>query len=198
MSTPESGSEYSPRRAREGVDNSIRRKNHRAIWLQRTVTAVSLGLGAMCVGLQENDAAKWIPIPAVVAVGTAAAGVNAQKRNRLETQALARDYILSLEPLGTLEPKTEETTSAPATPINKEWYDRAPEYSALASVCGALGAYLAPTELIHKMSPAYGVYSPGIFLVAGSVVAQVMTERSIHAHEGALMNEMNAAEARAA
>lgn len=177
----------------------IRRKNRQAIWLQRVVTAVSLGLGAMCVGLQEGDAAEWTPIPVAAAFGTAAVGANAQKRNQSETRRMARDYMLSLDPLNTVEPKTEETASTPAAPTNKEWYDRTPEYSALGSVCGAAGAYLAPTELIHSVEPMYsGAYNPGVFFVVGSVVAQVMTERSIHVHERILMSEMDAAEARAA
>lgn len=199
MTQPGSGPEYSPRRAREGVNNSIRRKNRQAIWMQRAVVGASLGLGALCVGLQENDAAEWIAAPAAAAFGVAAVGANAQKRIRLQTGSMARDYIDSLDPLNSVEPEAEESVQATEASLpHRAWHDFVFEYSAGASVSGAVGAYLAPTELIHNIPPANGIYSPGIFLIAGCVVAQTMTERSIHAHERVLMGQMDAAESQAA
>ncbi len=194
MSTPEKSPDYDARRGRGGANNEIHQLSQRARWWQRGATILSLGLGALTVTLQENDAAAFIPLPVVAAVAIAAGGANIQKRTREKVDSAAEGYIRSIDPLSGLEPTPPRDLDTWAGP----WHGYVPVYSVAASACGTGGAYLLPFELINDVDPVNGVYSPGRFMIAGSVLAHIATERSIGAHEQDVMRQMDAAESRAA
>jgi hypothetical protein len=140
--------------------------------------------------LQENDAAAFIPLPVAAAVATAAGAATIQKRTREKVDSAAAGYIRSIDPLSGLEPTPPRDLDTWAGP----WHGYVPVYSASVAVCGAGGAYLLPLELINNVEPVNSVYSPGMFMIAGSVAAHIATERSIGAHEQDVMRQMDAAE----